>query len=327
MDVWWVGSEGLEGHRPEDIKALLERDGGFVWVDIASCDDEAARVLSEVFAFHPLAVRDCRERTMVPKLRTYPEHLFAILHAPEPGEPGHVHLVELDQFVSHRYLVTAHGPLGEGVPLEAALRETGAVRERMEAGRFRPGSPGELSHAIVSALATRFEQFVSDLAGKVAALERHVMKGDQKDPERALEELFRVRHEILTVRTMAAQSHEVYARIASLSRFLPEEGRPLTEDLVDRFARIRGVCDEEKEFLQGVVDLYQSRTATKMNIAMERLALIAAVMLPITAVASVYGMNIVVNEQTDVRHLLGVLGSMGLVSGAMLWWAKRHGWW
>src|SRR4029450_9692582 len=69
-------------------------------------DDEAVRVLSEVFRFHPLAVRDAMERNRVPKMHAYHDHVFVILHAPERGEHGHVHYIELDQFIGLRYLVT-----------------------------------------------------------------------------------------------------------------------------------------------------------------------------------------------------------------------------
>jgi magnesium transporter len=60
---------------------------------------------------------------------------------------------------------------------------------------------------------------------------------------------------------------------------------------------------------------------------MERLALIAAVVLPVTAIASVYGMNLIVGQRTDVVQLAIVLALMALVAGAMLAWTKRMGWW
>ena len=96
---------------------------------------------------------------------------------------------------------------------------------------------------------------------------------------------------------------------------------------MDHFERVRSICDSEKEFLQGVVDFYQSRTTVKMNIAMERLALISAVMLPLSLLAGIYGMNIIVNEQTQTWHLGVVLGSMVALGAVMLLWAKRQGWW
>jgi magnesium transporter len=131
----------------------------------------------------------------------------------------------------------------------------------------------------------------------------------------------------VTLRTMAAHSREVCARMAALSRLLPAETHPLIEDLVDRFERITSQCDGEKEFLHGVVDFFQSLTSTRMNTAMERLALISALVLPVTAIASIYGMNVIVNRETDPLQVAGVLAAMLAVGALMLRWARRHGWW
>ena len=87
------------------------------------------------------------------------------------------------------------------------------------------------------------------------------------------------------------------------------------------------MADGETEFLQAVIEFHQSRTNTKMTIAAERLAVIAAVTLPITAISSVYGMNIIANDATDFWHLAVVLLVMATISGTLLRWAKRQGWW
>ena len=68
------------------MPSLLERDDGFVWVDVQSCDEETAKTLARQFGFHALAVRDILERSHLPKIHAYPDHLFVVLHAPEPGE-------------------------------------------------------------------------------------------------------------------------------------------------------------------------------------------------------------------------------------------------
>jgi len=327
MDVRLVSDEGVE-HRPvEELEALLERKDGLVWVDIPACDEQATWALSEVFGFHPLAVRDCVERNHVPKIHPYPDHVFVVLHASERGKGGHIHLLELDQFIGPNYLVTVHGPVNPAAPAEAALRETRAVLKRIEAGRLHPRSSFELSYAITSALTRHQEAFVATLAREAGLLEQQVMGGDIGDPEQFLEELFRARHQLLTVRTMAAQSREVYGRIATFTRLVPPAARPLVEDLVDQFGRVRSIADGEKEFLHGVIEFYQTRTETKMTIAAERLAVIAAVTLPITALSSVYGMNIIVNDRTDFGHLAAVLVVMAAISATLLRWTKRQGWW
>ena len=326
MDVCWIAKGTVAPSRVEELPALLARDDGFVWVDIPVCDDAATTVLAEVFGFHPLAVRDCQEQSRVPSIRTYADHLFIVLHAPESGPAGQVYFLELDQFIARRYLVTVHESPAAAVSL-AALHETGLVRARIEAGRFCPGSTAELSYAIVSALARRLERFGRTLAATVAALEQRVMHGATANPEATLEELFRVRHELLTTRTMAAQNRETYAGLVAVTRLTPPEGRPFMTDLLDQFDRVRSLCDGEREFLQGVIDFYQTRTTTQMNIAMERLALIAAVLLPISTVASIYGMNVIVSEQTRLAHIVVVLIVMLAMAVAILQWAKRQGWW
>jgi magnesium transporter len=64
-----------------------------------------------------------------------------------------------------------------------------------------------------------------------------------------------------------------------------------------------------------------------MTIAAERLAVIAAVTLPVTALSSVLGMNVIVNEVTHWGALAALLSVMLVMSSALLWWAKRKGWW
>jgi len=327
VDVFWLAQGRIERREPSELPVLLARDDGFVWLDAPSCDEETAKLLSDVFRFHPLAVRDCRERNHIAKLQVYPDCLFVILHAPEPGDAGQIHLLELDYFVGHRFLVTVHGPINPDVPLERALRETRTVLRRLEQGRFAPETAAELSHAIVSGLVAHQEALVMELTHKVASIERLVLSGQRGGFESALEEMFRVRHELLTLRTMAAGARELYARMAALTRYLPPHSQPFIDDLVDHFERVRSICDSEREFLQGVVDFYQSRTTAKMNVAMERLALISAVMLPLSLLAGIYGMNIIVNEQTQSYQLGVVLGSMVALAAALMFWARRQGWW
>ena len=98
-------------------------------------------------------------------------------------------------------------------------------------------------------------------------------------------------------------------------------------DLADQFARVNGLADGQKDFLHGVIEFYQTRTNTKMTIAAERLAVIAAVTLPITALSSIYGMNVIVNDRTHVVHLAVVLVVMAAMSMVLLRWTKRQGWW
>jgi magnesium transporter len=327
MRVLSLTGDKVETHDVSDVEALLKQDDTLVWVDVPECSDEAVRLLTDVLECHPLAVRDCMQRNRVPRVRIYPHQQLLIVHGPERGPSGHVHYIELDQIIGDKYLVTVHGPLNPAVDPAVALRETDAVRRRIESGRLKPDSPFELSYAIITALTHGLESFIEELTRDVWNLEQRVTGGHMGNPEEFLEELFQARHGLLAVRTMGALGAEVYGRIAALESRVPADDLPLVTDVVDQLTRIRGLADGEREYLQGVIEFYRARAETKMTIAAERLAVIAVVTLPITALSSIYGMNIIVNDRTHVPALIGVLAVMVVMSATLLTWAKRRGWW
>ncbi len=326
MLVRFITPGGVETSEDDALPTLLERTDGFVWLDIASWDSHAAALLDKYVQAHPKVIDACAGRNHVPTLHGYADHYFVVLHTPLLGHAGHVHLLEIDQVVGSRMLVTVHGPLNPVLDPAVSLVETDGVLHRIEEGRFRPSSPAELSYAIGTAVARRQREVISRVAEKVPGLEQRVMANDFREPESLLEDLFLIRHELLTARTMAAQTHDVYARITGLAK-IPPLDREYAVDLSDQFDRVRSVADGESQFLLGVIDLYQTRVTTKMTVAMERLAVIAAVTLPVTAIASVYGMNVIVNDNTHVTQLLLVLAAMAVISGWLLAWTRRQGWW
>jgi Mg2+ and Co2+ transporter CorA len=327
MELRWIDTEGPRECDLRELHGLLQHEDGFVWLDIPVWGDDAERVLLDAFGFHPMAVAESRERNHTPRVHVYSDHLFVVIHAPEIGTGGHVHYLELDQFVGERYLVTVHGPLNPVVPLERAMTETRQVIARMEAGRLRPASPFALAYALVSAVARKEEALVSDLARQVGLLEQRVMAAADEEPQTFLTALFTARHELLTIRTMASQSGEIYKRVIRLATFVPKEGRSLMKDLLDQYERVSKISQSQLDFLMGVTEFYRARTDTKMTIAAERLAVIAAVTLPVTALSSILGMNVIVNGRTLWLPLVILLVLMLSLSLILLRWAKRQGWW
>jgi Mg2+ and Co2+ transporter CorA len=263
----------------------------------------------------------------VPTVHGYADHVFITTQSPLLGQAGHVHLLELDQIIGRNFLVTVHGPLNPVVDPQEALAETEAVRRRIESGRFRPSTPHELSFAVTSAVARRQRGLINQVAEKLPGLERHVMESSLTSPEELLERMFLIRHELITARTMAAQCCDVWSRMAGLSHLPDESAREYLRDLADQFERVRSIADGESHFLFGVIELYQTKVNTKMTVAMERLAVIAAVTLPITAIASIEGMNMIVSLRENMVELAVVLLVMAGMSFLLLRWARQQGWW
>jgi Mg2+ and Co2+ transporter CorA len=326
MEIRTITAEGVSRHEVDDLPRLLKEEVGVLWVDVPVGDPDAEAVLGEVFGFHPKAVQDCVHRAAVPKVHVYADHSFVVLHAPEQGMRGHIHYVEIDQFVGERYLVTVHGPVNAAVNPAAMRVETDAVAARVDSGRFVPATGYELSTAVVSALTARMRDHLSARTTEVWSFEQEVTAGQMGDAEQFLDGMFRVRHGLLTVRTMSSLSAQVYGRMQRLAVFGPA-GQALLDNNVDQFERLATMARSQEDYLQGVIEFYQTRTNTKMTIAAERLAVIAAVTLPVTALSSVMGMNVIVNTHSDPTFLI-VLGIvMVVMSVSLLFWAKRHGWW
>src|SRR6478736_9080341 len=190
MKLRWIDSTGATERELAELPALRTCTDGFLWLDIPEWSERAQAILTDEFHFHPMAIAKSKDRNHVPRLHVYPDHVFIVVHAPEIGAAGHVHYLELDQFIAEDFLVTVHGPISTKVSLEAALRETEAIAARMESGRLHPSSPFDVMYAIVSSIARREAEMVAEIAREVGLMEQRVMADVNEDPQKFLSELF-----------------------------------------------------------------------------------------------------------------------------------------
>ena len=165
--------------------------------------------------------------------------------------------------------MTVHGPINPAVNADVALRQTGEALKRIQAGRLRPATPFELSHAIVSALTRGQDEFVENLTKDVWHLEQQVTGGDVSDPEGFLTELFQTRHGLLAVRTMAALGDAIYDSMAHLGGISPDE-RQLVADDARQFDLVRSTADGELSYLHGVIEFYQTTLIVKSTLVGQR---------------------------------------------------------
>ena len=308
MELRWVSDAGIESRNLAELPELLEREDGFLWLDIPVCDDSAAALLSDTFGFHPHAVKDCQEKRRIPKVHTYSDHVFLILHALEFEEEG----------------MGTHGRAGPvrrgSVPGHRSRSRSGLTcpPKRRSARRVRCCGGSKLercSRGCPPSWVTRscprwscgLEQRLSSIAEQVAVLEHSIVRDEKRNPQEVIEQLYRLRHQLLLIRTTASLSREVYAGRRTLARStgVSPERIAIIEDIIDQYEHLSSLCDAEKGFLDQVLAFHEARTVTKMNIAMERLALIAAILLPVSAISGIYGMNVIVNDQTDFPHVGG----------------------
>ncbi len=207
------------------------------------------------------------------------------------------------------------------------MSEIEETLDRIAGGRIAPRTPIELTHALVSLMALRQRLLVQDVAVRVAEVEEKVLRRQLTNPEHALEEMFLVRYELLSVRTTAAHSEEVLARARKLLGPGHHDDEAQLADLQDMFRRVHRMTDSEQELLAGVIDLYRTRTDTKMMIAMRA----ARGARRHDASGHRYRVGLRHERhrqpQTALTQLIIVLIIMAGISGVLLRWTKKQGWW
>jgi magnesium transporter len=112
------GREAAEEAKVGDLPALLEDESAIVWVNLPGDDEqEARRVVTDVFHFHPLAVEECFEEREHPKVEVYDGYVYVITHGvASQSKAQHLVTSEIDAFVGKRYRSAARWSWSSGTP-------------------------------------------------------------------------------------------------------------------------------------------------------------------------------------------------------------------
>jgi magnesium transporter len=140
--------------------------------------------------------------------------------------------------------------------------------------------------------------------------------------------IFSLKHSLMTLRRVTSHQREVLLRL-SRSEFalVPNALVPFFRDVYDHFTRVSDLCDSYREMLSGALEAYLSTTSNRMNEVMKVLTLIATIMMPLTFIAGVYGMNF--EHMPELKWRYGYAAAWGLmiaVTLVMLGYFRRKRW-
>ena len=290
-----------------------------VWVDIATPTDAEKRILSDTFHFHELAVEDAVLELHHPKIETYGGMLYLILHGIVAGKKHQgFETRDIDYFLGRNYLVTVHHHPSRSIAAEReVLKRHGAL--------LGEGSCS-LLHRLVDRLVDHYGPEVDALEDRLNALEQRVFNPGKRSP---LREILRLKSDIASLRRVTLPQRDAINRL-SRREFaeIPEQLAYRFRDVYDHLVRLT----DEALFLQdrvtGLLDGYLSIQSNRLNQVMKVLTVISTIFMPLTVLASLYGMNV------DLPHLPGgtrtqfwwVLAIMLTMSGTMLWVFRRKDW-
>ncbi len=310
--------EELHGEaRPEIIEAPRLR-----WVNI----DEprlADRIwLAEEFDFHELDLEDVASHNQRPKVDEYEEYLFLVMQFPRfDKETGRLHSAELDIFVGPDYVITL--PNEEIVPLPALFERTRA-REDVRLDIMGKGS-GFLLYEILDRTVDAGFPMLGQLGRKLRRLEDDIFEGGRSSE--IVRELSNVKQEIINFRAVIRPQRAVFRALErAKQRYLTEDLDIYFDDLTDASERIWDVLENFKEIVEGLESSNESVLSHRLNDGLRVLTAVSVILLPLTLLASVFGMNVhFPGEGSPVAFWL-ILAAMLLVLTGMIAFFRSRGW-
>jgi magnesium transporter len=260
---------------------------GLTWVHLDRPSPEAATELAERFGWHALDVEDVLSKRQRPKIDEYPEYLFGVLHFPVYDKAiQRLNAAELDFFLGPDYLVTL--PNVELLPVTRLFHRC-EEDERLREELFAKGS-GRLLYEVLDDLFDYCFPILDKIGHKLDSVEDDMFERRAEDVVR---DLSNVKQEIISYRKIIKPERATLRQLERrVERFLPEELDLYFDDIVDAAERIWDLLDNFKEVVEGLESTNESVISHRQNDVLRVLTTFSAILLPLTLIASVFGMNV-----------------------------------
>jgi magnesium transporter len=292
--------------------------GDLTWVNIERPTEKETEYLAQNYPFHPLDLDDCLSRIQRPKIDEYQKYLFLVLHFPVFNKEARVTAPsQVSVFIGENYLVTLHK--GELKPLVKLFRDC-QINEESREENFSLGS-GYLLYRIIDRLVDYCLPILNKIGDNIEQVENNIFSDGVRG---ALREISVIRRDIISFRRTIWPMRAVIGSLEPrIRRFIKTDMEVYFGDMVDHVDKIWDGLDEYKEIIEGLSDTYDSLATNRTNEVVRTLTIIATILLPITVVASIYGMNIELPFQGSGYSFLIVLLIMLIIIGGMLYIFRR----
>ena len=313
----------------------------FVWVLLGDKSAESEALLVDLFGLHALTLEDIWAARELPKVESFAGYTHVLLHGLRgersvsglalPSSPSPLPSLaaaglpaasggsaELDVVVGQNFVIL-HAESAE--QHEHILRAVCAQMHIVAKG------PWWLAHAIVDGVVDDYVRALDVWEEALYQLERDVLSAGL-EPKTVMARVFAKKRQLRRMRRTGSYQREVLLRLSrGQIEGIPHEIVPYLRDVYEHFARVAEYFDGYRDQLSGLLDAHMSAQSNKMNEVMKTLTLISTIMLPLTFIAGVYGMNFQVMPELAWRYgYAAALGLMLSTAAAIVYWFYRKGW-
>lgn len=292
--------------------------GKLTWINIEQPTEKETKYLAEHYPFHPLDLDDVLSRQQRPKIDQYKDYLFLVLHFPVFNKEQRVTTAsQLSVFIGQDYLITLH--TGGLKPLVKLFREC-QIKDEFCKEYFGSGS-GFLLYRIIDRLVDYSIPITNKMLFNVEEVEDEIFSSQKRDTVR---EISMLRRDVISFRRIIWPMRAVIGGLEPrVRRFSDKDMSVYFGDVIDHMDKIWDALDEYKEIIEGLSSTYDSLSSHRTNEVIRLLTVIAIILLPITVVASIYGMNIPLPFQDSDFAFLFVVVMMAAIIGGILFILRR----
>ena len=304
----------------ETLADVWETHDTVVWVDLEEPTEGEVRALDRIIRVDEAALEDCLHGEQRPRIDEYDDYVFVVLYgavAPEPSSGFDPRKLAI--FCGKQFLITVH---------REPVRTIGAIRQRCDRHPERTLADGVdvLLYQLIDMMVDNFVDLADMYESRLEKLEEKSLA--RSVDESVLEDLLDLRRDLLELRRVAASQRELLSPLAD------GELDYVSEKLARRFSHVRDhlikaveLIDAQRERLAGVRDNYHTALAVRSNDIMKTLTVFAVVLLPLSVIAGIYGMNLPVwPPEENPLSFWGVVGVMVAMGGGLMLYFKRRGW-
>jgi len=307
----------LEKVTLKNIPSYINNIEYLIWADIENPSKENMQFLRDHFHFHPLDIEDCLSIIERPKLDEYDDYFFLVLHIPYfIKQTRRLMPFTVNIFIGNNFLVTVHRGLCK--PIQDAFDYLITNNQILEKGS------GYLLHKVIDSLIDYNFPILNKIYRNIQEVEDAIFK---KASNKNVKDILLIRTNILTFRNVIYPQRKLLKTLELKDMdFLIEALEVYFSDLVDHVEKIWDTLENYKELIEGVHDAHQSLLSNKINEIMRILTIFSVIILPLTLISGIFGMNISLPLGSHTFAFIIIVISMVIISIGMLVYFKYKDW-
>lgn len=294
---------------------------GLRWINIERPRQIDRAWLEEHFDFHPLDYEDVFSRNQRPKVDEYDGYLFVVLHFPVfDKRVNRLNGAEVDIFVGPDFIITLPN---EGLQPLQYLFDRCRTNEDIREDMFSKGA-GYLLYKVVDACVDASFPMLRKMGLKLERLEQAIF--EEEANREIVRDLSNAKQEIINFRKIVRPQRVALKDLERTKRYVTGELDIYFDDINDASERVWDMLENFKEVIEGLENTNEAVLSHRLNDSIRVLTAFSVIMLPLTLIASVLGMNVGVPGEGSAHAFWITIGVMVSVLTAMVLWFRRRGW-